>query len=124
MPTLTLTKLWVNLVSTGASISGESNRGKQWTVGMDTSVDTYASGRQRAKSVAGVKRQIPYSLMAVTLPTREYLETWLGENVQVRDVRGQKWFGVFADLAVTEYMRPDLYAVGFTLLGVTVDEGV
>jgi hypothetical protein len=124
MPTLVLDKLWVNLVSSGEGISGASNRGKGWTVEMDLSVRTYASGRRRAIGVAGLKRELPYTLVAVYLPTRTYLEDWIGKTVQVRDNRGQKWYGVFAGLSVGEYMRTDLYTVSFTLLEATTVEGV
>jgi len=124
MPTLDLTKLWVNLVATGEGISGASNRGKTRTTEMDASVRNYANGRRRAVTAAGVRREMPYTLLAVSLPTADYLEAWLGQNVQVRDNRGQKWYGIFAGLAIGEYMPVDLYNVSFTLLGVTATEGV
>lgn len=124
MPTLTLNREWVNLMSTGEGISGFSARGKGYTVEIEARVDTYANGRRRATSTAGLKRDIAVTLVAVSLPTKDYLETWAGQNVQVRDIRGQKWFGIFAGLTVSEYMDPTLYAVAFTLQGTTTTEGV
>lgn len=124
MPALTLTRLWVNLMSTGEGISGASNRKKQWTVDVDVNVRTYANGRRRAISSPGIRREIPYTMLAVALPTRDYLESWLGRNVQVRDTRGQKWFGVFGGLSVLEHMPPTLYDVSFTLQTTTTSEGV
>ncbi len=124
MPALTLNRYWLNLMSTGEGVSAASSRGKGYTVGVDARVDTYANGRRRAISTPGLKRDVPVTLLVVSLPFKDYLEDWLGQNVQLRDTRGQKWFGIFAELTVTEYMSPSLYNVSFTLLGTTTTEGV
>jgi hypothetical protein len=124
MPTLTLDKLWINLMADGTGISGASNRAKTRTVGTEASVRTYANGRQRGVTSVGTRRSNPYTLVAVGQATIDTLETWLGLSVMVRDNRGQKWIGLFAEMDISEYMRTDLYRVGFTLLGVTAAEGV
>lgn len=124
MPTLMLDKLWINLMADGTGISGASNRDKAWSVEVEASVRTYANGRRRGITSAGVRREIPYTLVIASMSTYELLETWLGQSVMVRDNRGQKWIGIFAGLGIREYMRTDLYAVSFTLQGVTAAEGV
>jgi hypothetical protein len=124
MPTLVLDKLWINLMADGTGVAGASNRDKTWSVEVEASVRTYANGRRRAVTAVGVRRDIPYTLMIASQATYELLETWLGRSVMVRDNRGQKWIGIFAGLGVREYMRTDLYAVSFTLQGVTAAEGI
>lgn len=124
MATLTLQRLWINLVATGEGISAASNRGKEYTADVDLAVRTYANGRRRAISTAGVRRGFGYTLVAVNTATKAKLETWIGLTVQVRDVRGQKRFGVFGGITVTEYLPADLYTVAFTLLETTLTEGV
>lgn len=123
MPTLNLTRLWVNLIATGEGISGASARGGGYTVDTDIRYATYANGRRRAIRAAGTTRELPYTLVAVSLPTKNHLESWLGQAVQVRDVRSQKWLGTFGGLAVSQYMDPALYSVSFTLQELTIIEG-
>lgn len=124
MVAVVLNKLWVNLVSTGEGISGASNRGKTYTAERSLDRREFANGRMRLIGAKGIKRDLPYALVAVSLPTKDHLEDWIGQLVQVRDIRSQKWFGGFAGVTVSEYMRPDLYAVSFTLLEATYAEGV
>ena len=124
MASVTLNKLWINLLSTGEGIAGASNRGKSYGAEVDLSVRTYANGRRRAIATAGIKREIPYTLVALDLATKIKLESCIGQSIQVRDNRGQKWFGTFAGVSTSEYMPTGLYAVSFTLLETTVVEGV
>jgi hypothetical protein len=123
LTTLVLSKLWLNRMDTGEGISGAGGRQPSSGYGMDGQVRTYASGRRRAVSTVGVKVEVPRTMVALDFATKEKLITWLGINCQLRDHRGNKWFGVFYDLAIAEYMRPDLYAVTITLLVTTTTEG-
>jgi hypothetical protein len=124
MTSVTLNKLWINRVDSGEAVSGASGRDKDQSFSMALDVRTYASGRRRAVSTVGEVGSLPFTLVAVNLATKEKLRGWVGLLVQVRDNRGQRWFGVFAGIEVREYMRPDLYAVSFTLLTTTYTEGV
>lgn len=124
MTILTLNKLWLNRMDTGAAISGASGRTPAAGYSMEGDVRTYASGRRRAISTAGTKIEVQRTLVALDYDTKELLITWLGASVQLRDYRGNKWFGVFFDVQVNEYMRPDLYSATFTLIGTTLIEGV
>jgi hypothetical protein len=124
MTTLLLTQLWLNRMDTGEAIHGASGRTPSSSYGIEGSVRTYASGRRRAISTEGLKVEIPRTMVALDYATKEKLITWLGVHCQLRDYRGGRWFGVFFDLDVSEYMRPDLYAATITLLGTTTTEGV
>lgn len=124
MTVLNLTRLWINRVDTGDAISGASGRDRVTNYGMDGEVRKYASGRLRSVTTAGLRINVPRSLVALDFATKEKLVTWLGLNVQVRDHRGNKWFGVFYGVDVTDYMAPGLYAATITLLSTTTVEGV
>lgn len=124
MPTLTLTKLWINRMDSGEAIAGASGRDRPTTYSMSGGVRQYASGRQRGIAVAGTKVEVTRRMIALDYATKELLITWLGAHVQMRDHRGNKWFGVFYGLDVSEYMRPDLYAAAITLQVTTTVEGV
>lgn len=120
---LTLTRLWLNRMDTGEAISGAGGRNPTTSYGMDGGVRTYASGRRRAVATAGVKTEVPRTMIALDLATKDKLISWLGSNCQLRDHRGNKWFGVFYDVAISDYMRPDLYAATITLAVTTTVEG-
>jgi hypothetical protein len=124
MVALVLQKLWLTRLDTGASISGASGRDRATGYAMDGDVRTYASGRRRAVSTVGVKTEVTRTMVALDYTTKELLITWLGVNVQMRDHRGNKWFGVFYAVGVDEYMRSDLYSATITLLTTTTVEGV
>jgi hypothetical protein len=122
--TLSLTRLWINRLDTGEAINAQSARERDQAFSVDLSVRTYASGRRRAFGVAGERGQMSWKLLAVTQTVKDQLRGWANIAVQVRDHRGQKWFGVFDGVQVSEYMDPGLYAVAFTLQTVTFTEGV
>lgn len=124
MAVLTLRALWLNRVDTGEAITGASGRDRDTSYSTDSTVRTYASGRRRAITVAGVKSEVSRSLVAINLATAERLVSWLDVQVQMRDHRGQKWAGVFHAVEVGEYMDPGLYSATVTLQVVTTVEGV
>lgn len=124
MTVLALDKLWLNLLTTGEGISGPSNRGKTQSFATEGRIAKGASGRLRSITVAGETGEFPYEYVVVSLATVAKLRTWQGQAVLARDIRGQRWFGAFYGVGVSEYMRTDLYAVSFTLNMITVTEGV
>lgn len=124
MTTLLLQKLWLNRLDTGEAIAGASGRQPSTGYAMDGQVRTYASGRRRAVSTEGLKVEVQRTMVALDYPTKETLISWLGSSVQLRDYRGNKWFGVFFEISVGEYMRPDLYQATITLQSTTTVEGV
>lgn len=124
MTVLALNRLWINLLSTGEGISGPSGRGKTQAFSVEGRVGLGANGRRRSITVAGEAGEIPYDYVAVDLATKDKLRTWQGQTVIARDSRGQRWWGTFFGVGVSEYMRTDLYAVSFTIETLTVVEGV
>jgi hypothetical protein len=122
MPILTLSKLWINRLDNGQAVSAQSaGRGRSHDQAGD--VRTYAGGRQRAVTIAGERGTFTFRLADVTLPTVELLRSWVGLDVQVRDHRGQRFFGVFFGVTVVEHKDPSLYEVAIVLRTVTVVEG-
>lgn len=124
MTTLNLNKLWLDRLDLGDAIAMASGRDRSSVYAIDGSVRKYASGRMRAISTAGVKTEVSRRGIALDFATKEKLISWLGEHVQMRDHRGNRWFGVFYAVEIGEYMRPDLYAATITLQVVTTVEGV
>lgn len=124
MTTLVLTRLWLTRLDTGEQISMASGRDRDTNHSIDGAVRTYASGRRRAISTAGVKGEITRRGVAIDHATKEKLIGWLGVHCQLRDHRGNKWFGVFFSIGVGEYMRPDLYSAAITLETTTTTDGV
>jgi hypothetical protein len=125
MTSLTLNKLWINRLDTGEAISAPTERGsrsQKWTNGLE--VRQYANGRNRSIGTTGEQGAISYKLLLISQATYEQLRTWKGIAVQVRDHRGQKWFGVFGEVDVDEYLPSGLYSATVTLLVITATEGV
>lgn len=123
MATLTLRKVWINLMETGASVSANSSdRGR--SKGIDGAVQKFAGGRQRSISAVGVKGTFAFTLRDVNDETLNTLTLWMGQTVCLRDHRGRKYFGVYYDLAEEERKDLDLYDVSLTLNEVTYQEGV
>lgn len=123
MTVLALNLLWVNLVATGEGISGASQRGKTQSFTTDGKLVKSGNGRVRAISVAGEMAEFPYEYVVGTAAVRDKLRSWVGGIVQVRDNRGQKWYGTFFEIQVTEYLRTDLYRVSFTFQQISYNEG-
>jgi hypothetical protein len=122
---LILDKLWINRLDSGeaiAAISSPTDRSQQHNTQLV--VREYANGRRRAIATGASSAQLGWRLVAIDQATKDKLVSWKGAAVQVRDYRGQKFFGVFADVDVSEYEQPDMYTAGFTLQSVTVVEGV
>lgn len=123
---LTLTQLWINRLDTGAAISAPSGvDGGATSWENQGEVRLYASGRRRGVMVEGEGGTVGFTLLEMTFTQVETLRSWKGANVQVRDWRGRRWFGVFFSVAETPQMRyPDVYQAAFTLQTTTTVEGV
>ena len=122
MAILSLTKIWVNLVLTGAGVAAySSERGFSAQVAGD--VRTYAGGRQRAITAPGKRRQFAFKLRDVSDLDRATLDAWAGKLVCVRDYRGNKYFGIYFDLSITERRTLALNDISMTLTEVSFLEG-
>lgn len=124
MTSVALGKVWINRLDTGEAVSGYSAADRSQSFQMQLDVRTYASGRRRSVATRGEQGELSFRLQMVGQTTKDQLRTWAGSAVQVRDHRGQKWFGVFNGIDISEYMEPTIYTAGFTLQLTTVDEGV
>jgi hypothetical protein len=121
---LILTQLWVNRLDTGEALSAYTDPDRQQTFDDQVEVRTYANGRRRAISSPGESGELTFRLVNVDLATVTKLRVWKGLDVQIRDHRGQRWFGVFGGVQVREYMDPARYAATITVQTITVAEGV
>ena len=121
MATLNLTRVWVNRLDTGEAVSAQSavERSQEHAVAGD--VRTYAGGRQRAVTQAGVASTFEFTLRFVTLATVTTLKAWIGVPVLVRDARGQAFTGVYFKVPPAEHRSPLDYDVTLSLRVVTTD---
>ena len=127
MATLTLTKMWVNLMATG-----EVDYVAAWHYPDDTDTRSvqgrraqYAGGRMRGISQVGTATDWTFTLEAVTAADTDKLAAWLGQTVLVRDNRGRRTWGfVLAAPRKPWKEQLDLYTVELSLLGVDVVEDV
>lgn len=123
--TLTLTKLWINLLSTGEAVSAQTQPGRPSTFSLKGEVLSFAGGRQRSVVAEGESGTFTFTLQDVTLTQRDTLRLWFGLNVIVRDHRGQMFTGVFYAASVAERIyEPTLYEITITMQTTTTAEGV
>jgi hypothetical protein len=123
MSTLELMKLWINLASTGAGLSAPS-LGATSSSGLDGEVRSYAGGRQRFVGKEGIGGSLERTLRQLTLVDIALLESWRGQTVLVRDVRGQHWWGTFRSVGRVAVKGSLKFDATITVELVTHDEGV
>jgi hypothetical protein len=122
MPTLDLTAVWINLMSDGSYVTAQSARARGQEHRMAGEVRTYAGGRQRALTVLGTQVGFTFVLVNLTTEQLDTLKLWIGEHVQVRDHRGQQFFGTYFGVNVGEDMDPELYFAEIELRVTTTEE--
>jgi hypothetical protein len=125
VPTLILTKVWLNLLSTGEAVSAQSSTGRSHGHAIPGEVRGYAGGRQRSFSAAGESTIVPFVLRDVSFATLITIRSWAGQAVQMRDHRGQNWAGVyFATDVVDRDYEIDKHDVSISLRTITYLDGV
>lgn len=125
MATLTLTRVWLNLIATGAAVSAYSKPGRDVTYENKGEVRTYAGGRQRAITQEGEIVTLPFTLQDVVRADIDTLRSWKGLAVQYRDNRGRLFNGsLFVVVEQERFNEPLLYEVPLVLRGVSQDAGV
>lgn len=124
MATLTLTKVWVNLLDTGEAVSGWSDPERDQEHDVQGETRTYAGGRQRSVTQEGARGRFAFRLVAVSKTDVDTLNSWKSRTVQVRDHRGQLFVGTYFGVSVGEYMEPTLWSASIQLNLVTYTEGV
>ena len=123
MAMLDLRHTWINLVATGDEVHcktasrSESNES-------EGDVRTYASGRRRYFSKAGVKESMSFTLVDVTPDDLATLKDWKDDLVLVRDYKGRKMYGTYNSLSVTDSKTAAFHQVVMTVTEVTHAEGV
>lgn len=125
MAVLALSKLFVNLISTGDSVSAYSAPDRPAVYQNAVEVRTNAGGRRRAFTVEGEEGTFSFVMIDMLRAQIDLLRSWKGLTVQVRDNRGRLFNGVFAAVGENErFNEPTLYDVPITLLVVSQDAGV
>lgn len=125
MAVLTLTKIFINLVSTGTAVSAQSAPDRGGTYTAQGAVVSNAGGRRRSITGPGRGATFAFTLILVPDTDRLTLMSWVGQTVLVRDHRGQAFYGVFYGLESKEYKsKLTKYEVAITLYVVDVVEGV
>ena len=124
MPTLTLDRTFVNLVSTGDYVAAYTGRGRSRSYRQDGGVEGFAGGRQRSISVEGLAGSQTFMLRDVTDDDIETLKDWVGETVLVRDNRGRRMFGAYFNVEYADRMTPGLYDVTLVVNEVSYEEGL
>lgn len=125
MAVLNLDRVWVNRLDTGEAISGYSDPDRQRRRGVEGEVRRYAGGRLRSFSRAGLGGSFAFALRLQSLATVEKLEEWVAPvTVQVRDHRGQRFFGVFYEVPPAERKEVGWYDIPLVLHMLTLAEGV
>lgn len=124
MTTLTLTKLFVNLLATGAFVSANSaGRGSEFENAGE--VKQLAGERFRSVSVAGERGTFSFVMLDVPAADVATLRLWKGQTVQVRDDRGRVFTGVYFKVNPVEVVdRKTSYNVAISLVTVSAPEGV
>jgi len=123
--TLTLTKLFVNLLSTGASVSAQSQPDRLATYEKRGDVRIYAGGRLRSITQEGAPGTFVFVLVDVTRAQITLLRSWAGLPVQVRDNRSRIFQGVYYRVNEIERRNePTLYDVPIELDVITFVEAV
>ena len=124
MTTLTLSKLFVNLVSTGEAVSAQSNgRGEEYE--NTGEVKQLAGERLRSVTVAGERGKFSFTLLEISAADVATLRLWKGQLVQVRDDRGRVFFGVYHAVRPLDVRdKKTSYDVAIVLSTVTADPGV
>jgi hypothetical protein len=92
--TLSLDRVWINLLSTGEAVSAYSSD-RSFAFETDGEVKTYAGGRRRSLTSEGVQTQFGFTLHDLTQTSLDTLVSWIGLPVQIRDKRGQLFNAVF-----------------------------
>lgn len=88
-------------------------------------VRTYANGRRRSVTRAGISRTINLTFDVVAdRASLDLLRSWRGQVVLFRDPRGRKVWGVFYEIEIDENVAVDIAEVSLSLTELTVSEAV
>jgi hypothetical protein len=122
MATLTLDRVWINLIPSGESVNGWAAPVRSETFEVPGDIRRYAGGRERATRLRGMTESKQFAMQRLSTVDKDTLKSWAGRHVQVRDLSG-KWLGTFFAGGVDRNMDGS-WDLAFTLTAVTTVEGV
>jgi hypothetical protein len=123
MASVTLKRVWINLVDTGdAVVAASSDRMRER--GIKGEKRQYAGGRYRSVYEIGKTGSFSFVLRDVSDADVETLDTWLGQLVQLRDHRGKKLFGWFTSMSIKERKTDNYNDVSIAIDELTYNEAV
>ena len=122
---VTLSTVWINLAST---LSNYQSFPLMSALEVDTNqpgeVRTYAGGRLRLVTTAGVARTATLTLPECSRDQINWLQSVVGLTVLVRDDRGRKIWGTFLSPKVSENQYNTTGDVTLTIIEITYVEAV
>lgn len=124
MATLVLTKTFVNLLSSGQAVGYYTQPFRTQQYDVDGQVRTYGGGRQRSITTFGQKGTYDFTLVSVLPADLAILQSWIGQTVEVRNTKGERYVGVYYQLKVGERFADKEYDVAIELKALTVPDGV
>lgn len=87
-------------------------------------VREYANGRFRAVTGPGTARKLTRTAVGLSMDQLDLMDSWEGQTVLFRDVRGRKMWGSYFDLDVADAKDRSGFDVTFTLQQITYSEAV
>ena len=122
---VTLSTVWINLAST---LSNYQAFPLMSALQVDTNqpgeVRTYAGGRLRLVTTAGVARTATVTLLECSRDQINWLQSVVGQTVLVRDDRGRKIWGTFLQPKVAENQYAQTGDVTLVINEITYVEAV
>lgn len=122
MVAVILDRTFVNLVSTGETVSAKTGRGRSREYQTTGSVEAFAGGRYRSISTEGLSGKQSFVLRDVTDDDIDTLKSWIGQTVLIRDNRGRRMFGTYYTVAYSDRMST-YYDVQLDVTEVSYQEG-
>ena len=105
MAVVTFKKLWINVLSDPSICMGFRLTAFTSSPQAPSRVDQYGTVL-RAITTGVTAQQIPYSAWCDTREQIDFLETYEGIGVCVRDPRGGKFGAIYSDLQIVEQLSP------------------
>jgi len=122
---VTLTTVWINLASSPSNYqSFPLMSGLEVDTNQPGEVRTYAGGRLRLVTTAGVARTATLTLPECSRDQINWLQTYVGQTVLVRDDRGRKIWGTFLQPKVNENQYAQTGDVTVVINEITYTEAV
>jgi len=117
MATLSLSQLFINLMSDGSYVAAGHTNPKRSNE-LTGSTHTYGTGRRRGLSSLGDIGQVSFTLNLVSASDVTKLDGWRGQAVQMRNYVGERWVGIYWKL---DNIVPQKGSPGFYMVDIMMD---